>query len=68
MLAKVQIFQIHKHIWFYRETAGYSGATYTLKGQGFDKFYTGQTYKTKSKVFPVQVINAYRESRRTAPL
>ena len=36
-----------------------SGDTHPLKGQGFDKFYTGQTYKTKGKVFPVHVINAY---------
>lgn len=36
-----------------------SGATHPLKGQGFDKFYTGQTYKTKCTVFPVHVINAY---------
>jgi len=59
MLAKVQIFQIHKHTWFNKESTCYSGATCPLKCQGFDKFYTGQTYKTKGKVFLVHVINAY---------
>jgi len=42
MLAKLQIFKIHTHSGVCNESKCYSSATYPLKGQGYDIFYTGQ--------------------------
>jgi len=69
-LAKLQIFKIHTQSCFYEASKCYSIGTYTLKGQGCDKFYTEQAGITNSmiKVFHINIVMAYKGSRGTAPL
>ena len=50
MLAKLKIFKIHKHSCFYKESKCYLIGTYTMKGQGCDKFYTEQMGITNSMI------------------
>ena len=50
MLTKLQIFKIHTHTCFYKESKCYSVGTYTLKGQGCDKFHTEQIDITNSTI------------------
>ena len=60
MLAKLQIFKIHTHSCFYEASKCHSIGTYTLKGQGCEKFYTEQVGVTNSmmKVFHINIVKA----------